>query len=173
MAATIVLALATVASAAILMRPAADRSRNDGDGLALGLAAGCLGALASVCGKLGLQPGAVALTRGSSFAACLSRDGHSYGCEDRWPALALRAAALAGLAASNAGMLACFVRALRRAGALRATVCSNAGGLAASGALGALVFGEAPSATWVAGALLMAAGVAVLAGDAGDEGKSR
>ena len=177
MAATIILALAVAVSTAILWRPARcggngnknSNNSNSGDnngGLALGAAAGILGAVASTCGKVALQPGAVAATRGASFSACAwpAAADAAWTCA-WWPALALRGAAALGLAAANAGMLACFVRALRRAGALRATVCSSAGGLAASGALGALAFGEALGAAWWGGAVLMAAGVAVLAGD--------
>jgi hypothetical protein len=112
--------------------------------VALALVAGALGALAAAFGKLSGQ------CQSSHLPAWLASQ----------QPLACRASLLLLLVACNAAATALALRALAlELPSLQATVLGNASNLAATGALGALLFGEPITARWAVGVATVGAGL--------------
>jgi drug/metabolite transporter (DMT)-like permease len=123
------------------------------------LAAGAVGAVAAAIGKLSGS------ACPSLFPADQAKGGIPLPLLPEWltPLLACRSGLLALLLAANVAAAALFLRALASGlPSLRATVLSNAANLAATGALGALLFAEPITARWLCGVATVGAGLALI-----------
>lgn len=114
-------------------------------GLLLSVLSGLSGSLAAVFGKLAGQPGAGPTARTAGYILLLT---------------------------CNGVQLALLTHALRRTSSLAATSAASAANIAATGALGRLVFGETTSRAWMAGVACLWAG-ALLLRPAKDADKAR
>jgi drug/metabolite transporter (DMT)-like permease len=92
------------------------------------------------------------------------------------PQLACRSILLSLLLAANLSATGLLLKALaRKLPSLQATVLSNASNIAATGCLGALLFGEPVTPRWVAGVATVGAGLWLIsrAASAGSAGSAR
>jgi drug/metabolite transporter (DMT)-like permease len=118
-------------------------------------AAGALGALAASAGKLSGAPEVCPVL----FAG--SGGGGDPLLIPAWltPQLACRWSFLLALLVCNLSATGLLLKALSSIPSLRATVLSNAANIAATGALGALLFGEPITPRWLAGVATVGAGL--------------
>ena len=114
-----------------------------GRGYAVG--AGAFGSLGAVFGKLTFEETGV-----------LSEVAGGGGAQLEW---LLRVVSFAMVFVPNAGMWACFVRALSSLPSVEAALINTASNLVFSAAWGALLFGEALSVRWLVGSACIGAGL--------------